>query len=179
MAAFLFREEHDGPTTRMLMILLATFANLSILLLIISEMTKTRYPAAWIVASGLPVLVLPALTLHTHQWVLPVCIAIGIVRFLGLWLNFQKAIVHYCGMRQVWSEPPGFSFLPSFLLVHVIFLILVPVLFLLFFHQNKKTKNKTFLQDSDVSSSMARGQAQHHPATCKDSVACRPDTGHI
>ena len=99
MAAWLFREERDGPTTRMLMILLATFANLSILLLIISEMTKTRYPAAWIVASGVPLLALPALAMRSHPWVLPLCIAIGILRFAGLWLNFQKAIVHYCGMR--------------------------------------------------------------------------------
>ena len=94
--------ETDAPRDedRATILTLAAFVNLSIFFhLIICEMTKTCFPAAWIVMSTLPSLASVFFARRQESLrVIQVVATIGALRFCALWLRFQRAVVYYCGM---------------------------------------------------------------------------------
>ena len=95
----------SGPH-RLSFVALASCTNLSILVLIICEMTKSKFPAVYLSLSFLPGAI--AVWVLGDKVLLPVTV-LGLLRLAGRWLNFQRELVHYCGMTgpmalQRWPE---------------------------------------------------------------------------
>ena len=103
MAHFLLQD--IGPD-RSIFVGLSSCVNLAILQLIICEMTKSHFPSVAFAVSYLPGF---CAVFVYGQVAVPYVVTVGLVRFAGRWLNFQRELVHYCGMAgpmsvQVWPE---------------------------------------------------------------------------
>ena len=78
---------------RSILVLLCTFVNLSLLLLIISEMCKTSFPAVYVTVTHLPLLIASAVFGPVDVRIMYIAIFIGLVRFAGLWARFQHELM--------------------------------------------------------------------------------------
>ena len=101
----------QGPD-RWTFVAISSCVNLAILQLIVCEMTKSKFAALAMTLSFVPGV---GAVVYFGASAVPIVVCLGLLRFAGRWLNFQRELVHYTGMGspmavQEWPEKhPNFQ----------------------------------------------------------------------
>lgn len=103
---------------RLLLYLGAFTWTYSALMLVICEMSKTKYPAQEVIRTTFLLLFIPIVLLLLYQGAYAIILVKGVVlvagiRYLHLWLQFLREIVHYCGMASWYSIQPWTDSVPN------------------------------------------------------------------
>ena len=95
-----------------LLLHLGAFAwNYSVLMLIVCELTKSKYPAKEVIRTSFLLLFIGPFVMLLQPGLLTVIflkltVAVSILWYFGMWLQFLHELVHYCGMESWYAVQP-------------------------------------------------------------------------